>query len=329
VNDSGDPVEKQTAVDLLADPFRFDQEKLEGLALGGGSLFVVNDNDGGTAQNFFLRLSPYVLGAPVMPEVVPDVVINEVNSTGANPDSVELRNRGVTTADISGWTLTDGGGGVFTIPESTTILAGGVLLFDALSFGLGSADSVALATSLGTPVDSHAWTAHVSSASRCGTTAPIFWPTDGSNGAGVSTPGTANDCTGPTVAGQSDIVINEINSSGNDFVELYNQGVAEVDLSGWKVTDSDPTHVYILPAGTTIAAGAYLVIEGDWTTVEPALTFGLGQGDSVIVYTPYDQEVDNQTWTGHAATASRCPDGTGASFTNPTTVTKGTANACL
>jgi hypothetical protein len=55
VNDRTKPVSKTTAIDLLADSFRFDQEKLEGLALGGGSLFVVNDNDGGQAQNFFVR----------------------------------------------------------------------------------------------------------------------------------------------------------------------------------------------------------------------------------------------------------------------------------
>jgi hypothetical protein len=55
LNDLTKPVTKTTAIDLLADSFRFDQEKLEGLALGGGSLFVVNDNDGGQAQNFFVR----------------------------------------------------------------------------------------------------------------------------------------------------------------------------------------------------------------------------------------------------------------------------------
>lgn len=62
-NDSSNPVEKETAIDLLADTFRFDQEKIEGLALGGGSLFVVNDNDGGQSQNFFLRFSANALRA--------------------------------------------------------------------------------------------------------------------------------------------------------------------------------------------------------------------------------------------------------------------------
>jgi hypothetical protein len=77
-----------------------------------------------------------------------------------------------------------------------------------------------------------------------------------------------------------------------------------------------------------IASGGYLVIEGDWTSTPPALSFGLGMGDSVVLYSPYDRQVDNQTWTGHAATASRCPNGTGA-LLNPTTDTKGAVNSCL
>lgn len=61
-NDIAHPVEKRLVVDLLDQPFRFDQEKIEGLALGGGSLWVTNDNDGGEAPNFFLKLDPTVLG---------------------------------------------------------------------------------------------------------------------------------------------------------------------------------------------------------------------------------------------------------------------------
>ncbi len=72
---------RRLAYDLLKGPFRLDQEKIEGLALGGGSLWVVNDNDGGQAQEFFLRLDLSVLaGAAEGPEVVPNVVINEASS---------------------------------------------------------------------------------------------------------------------------------------------------------------------------------------------------------------------------------------------------------
>lgn len=338
VNDPNDPVEKTTVIDLLADSFRFDQEKLEGLAIGGGSLFVVNDNDGGTAQNFFVRFSPNLLGVGgggTAPEVIPEVVINELASTGFPSDFVELKNLGSTPANISGWTMTDGGGGVHTFPNGTTLPGGGLLLINgtstpALAFGLGNGDSVALATSLGTAVDSYVYLAHVSSSSRCGTSGLIFWPTNGLNGADAGTPGTENACVGPTVVGQSDIVVNEVKSNpGTDFVELYNKGASDVDVSNWKVLDNDTSHTpLVLPSGTIIPAGGFLLIEGEGGPGSLTLPFGVGNGDSITLFSPYDATVDAFSWGAvHATTANRCPDGD-ANIVNPLTETKGSANAC-
>ncbi|MEZ5329884.1 MAG: lamin tail domain-containing protein [Verrucomicrobiales bacterium] len=59
------------------------------------------------------------------------------------------------------------------------------------------------------------------------------------------------------------IVINEImadppsNSRNGEFVELYNRGTSPVDLSGWRFVDGIS---YDIPAGTSLAAGQYLVI---------------------------------------------------------------------
>lgn len=332
-NDPNDPVEKTTAIDLLADSFRFDQEKIEGLAIGGGSLFVVNDNDGGTAQNFFVRFSPNLLGTSsggAGPEVIPSIVINELASTGFPNDFVELKNLGSTPVNVSGFTLTDGGGGVHTLPNGTAIAAGGLLLIDALAFGLGSNDSVTLKTALGTVIDSYAYTTHVSSASRCGTSGLIFWPTTGTSGSAAGTPGAENNCTGPAVAGQRDVVVNEVKSNpGTDFVELFNSGAASVDLAHWKLLDNDTSHTpYVLPPGTTIAAGGFLVVEGEGSPGSLVLPFGIGSGDSVTLFSPYDQVVSELAWgSGHATTANRCPDG-GATIVNPLPETKGAANAC-
>jgi DNA-binding beta-propeller fold protein YncE len=204
VNDIASPVEKVLRVDLLAHPFRFDQEKIEGIALGGGSLFVTNDNDGGEALNFFLRLDPSVL--------------------------------------------------------------------------LGAID------------------------------AP---------------PGEEEP---PFVDGQDVLRINEVNSQGDDFIELVNTGSATVDLSGWKITDNDPTHVFVLPAGTVVGPGQLVLVSGEGGP-EPALTFGLGSADAAILYTPFDVVVDEHTWVSHVASASRCADGVGA-FVAPTTATPGAPNAC-
>ena len=62
------------------------------------------------------------------------------------------------------------------------------------------------------------------------------------------------------------IVINEIfftNLTGetpNDWVELYNKGTQEVDLSDWTIKDEDDSHAFVIPQGITIASSGYLVI---------------------------------------------------------------------
>ena len=192
VNDRNNPVNKQTAIDLLADSFRFDQEKLEGLALGGGSLFVVNDNDGGEAHNFFVRFSSQTLLGTVQPEEVPGVVINEVNSNSSSSgydDFVELYNGDSVVADVGGWKIRDDAANEYVIPGGTTIAPGEYLVvWDADGLpGLGNGDAAYLFTSLDTMVDGYDYEGHVSSASRCGTTGLIFWPTDGVTG-GLATP---------------------------------------------------------------------------------------------------------------------------------------------
>jgi hypothetical protein len=57
-DDRSDPVDKVMGHDLLQRAFPFDQEKIEGLALDGESLWVSNDNDEGRAANLFMKLAP-------------------------------------------------------------------------------------------------------------------------------------------------------------------------------------------------------------------------------------------------------------------------------
>lgn len=64
------------------------------------------------------------------------------------------------------------------------------------------------------------------------------------------------------------VIINEVQYDDNggddrEFVELYNDGVAAVDISGWTVIGRDVTTVNpsaTIPAATSIAAGGYYVI---------------------------------------------------------------------
>jgi hypothetical protein len=120
------------------------------------------------------------------------------------------------------------------------------------------------------------------------------------------------------------VKINEVESSGgipDDWVELTNVGGSTADLSGWIVKDNDDTHLFVIPAGTMLAPGAFLALD-------VAVSFGLGASDSARIYDPSLTLVDTYTWTSHATTTyGRCPDGTGP-FVTTIASTKGTANAC-
>ncbi|WP_222836490.1 lamin tail domain-containing protein, partial [Curtobacterium sp. B18] len=92
--------------------------------------------------------------------------------------------------------------------------------------------------------------------------------------------------------------------------------------------DDDSSHeAYVLPTGSTIAAGGYFVID-QLSATAPGFDFGLGGADTVRVYDPAGDLVLRYAWTAHAAvTYGRCPDGTGA-LMDTTASTKGAANDC-
>jgi hypothetical protein len=121
------------------------------------------------------------------------------------------------------------------------------------------------------------------------------------------------------------IKVNEVESNGGtpgDWVELFNAGSTDVDLSDWIFRDNDDTHSYTLPLGSSIPAGGYLVLD------EAAFGFGLGGADSARLFAPGLILVDSHTWTAHAATTYvRCPNGSG-DFATSTTSSKGAINEC-
>jgi LPXTG-motif cell wall-anchored protein len=124
----------------------------------------------------------------------------------------------------------------------------------------------------------------------------------------------------------SSIRINEVESQGgdpDDWVELANAGTTAVDVGGLVLTDDDPADRYELPAGTTIPAGGYLVLDRG-----ADFAFGLGGSDAVRLLRADGTVVDEHAWTSHATTTyGRCPDAAGA-FTTTTTPTRGAANDC-
>jgi hypothetical protein len=250
------------------------------------------------------------------------VRINEVESSGGSPgDWVELYNPSDAPVDLSGYVFRDNNdAGGYVLPAGTTIAARGHLVLDEaqFGFGLGAADAARLYRSGGTTlVDSYVWTAHAATTyGRCPDGAGTFVTT------AAPTKGTANVCPAVTTTVQ----INEVESSGGvpgDWVELANVGTAPVDLTGYVFRDDDNTRGYVLPAGSVIPAGGYLVLE------EAQFGFGLGAADQARLFAPGGVTlVDGYAWTAHATTTyGRCPDGTGA-FRTTTSVTKGAANDC-
>lgn len=251
------------------------------------------------------------------------IVFNEVESNGdAIGDFAEVANTSGSPIDISGYQFTDSEpervGHVYPVPAGTVVAAGGyfVLTEAAFGFGLGAPDAVRLLLPDGTTVvDSYAWTAHATTTyGRCpDQTGAIVTTT-------TSTRGTANDCRPP-------IKINEIESSGGtpgDWVELLNTGTTSVDVGGFVFKDSDDTHIAPIALGTTIAAGAYLVLNENVD-----FTFGLGQPDSARLYAADGTTlIDSYAWTTHATTTyGRCPNGTG-DLTTTQVPTKGALNSC-
>lgn len=107
----------------------------------------------------------------------------------------------------------------------------------------------------------------------------------------------------------SPVVISEV-SSTTDQLELYNRTGAAVDLSAWFIQDEDQAaeKTYAFPAGTSIAAGAFLVLEKG-----TAHAFGFGKDDVVYLYDVDGELADVADWPTNGALESWCrvPDGSG------------------
>lgn len=254
------------------------------------------------------------------PPPSPTIRVNEVESSGGVPgDWAELVNYGGAPVDLSGYVFRDNDDThAYVVPSGTVVAPGAYFVLEEadFGFGLGAPDAARLFAPDGTTlVDSYSWTTHATPTTygRCPDATGSFTTTTS------VTKGAKNDC---SVA----VVINEVESSGGvpgDWVELYNAGGTTVDLTGYVFRDNDDSDAYVLPAGSTIAAGGYLVLD------EADFVFGLGGSDSARLFAPDGTTlVDSYTWTAHATTTyGRCPNGTG-SFATTSSSTKGTANDC-
>lgn len=135
----------------------------------------------------------------------------------------------------------------------------------------------------------------------------------------------------PTVAEYNGVVINEFAADNkaavtdnageyDDWIELYNNSVDEVDLSGYYMTD-DGTELtkWQFPEGTTIEAAGYLIVwadedEDQVSEDELHSDFKLSSGgEEILLLNPDLEIVDTVTFDEQNAdiTFARVPNGTG------------------
>ena len=126
-----------------------------------------------------------------------------------------------------------------------------------------------------------------------------------------------------TAVGPQTVIVSEVNSNaGTDFFELYNYGTEAVSLDGWKWDDDSASFTdaaaVSFPAGTTLAAGARLVVVAGTDAAAFKTTWGLGaevpvvatggpglgSGDAVVVFNQAGQAVTALNYGISAKTAS-------------------------
>ena len=59
------------------------------------------------------------------------------------------------------------------------------------------------------------------------------------------------------------LVINEINSAPDDWVEFINLGTEEMDLSGYEIRDNSDDHRWKFAEGTKLQAGELFVVDAN------------------------------------------------------------------
>ncbi|MGE0020565.1 MAG: CotH kinase family protein [Draconibacterium sp.] len=133
-----------------------------------------------------------------------------------------------------------------------------------------------------------------------------------------------------TISDGNSVVINEINYSSpddkdaGDWIELFNWGRVDLDISGWVFKDSENDHQFIIPENTVLASNAFLVLcrsIADFNVVNPGISgvtgdfdFGLsGSGDAVRLFDNKGILVDSVAF-GSANPWPAEPDGGGPSL---------------
>lgn len=293
------------------------------------------------------------VAASVAPTPAPQIVLNEMRSDGGGYDYIELYNAANTdyTFAANEWAVNDIKGFAedkvpgIVIPAGTVISAKGFLLIavdqtavpfgapastligGAVNFGLGKGDTAVLVYK-NEILDQKKWDdgTHINSFGRLPDGATWHVQTEPLE----ATPGASNKL--PAVvapAGPTDIVINEIVSSGRadinfDYIEIYNKGEQPYTFAAgeWTLTDTGNKPMPI-PAGTEIPAKGHIILLTDLAVGAnlPANapagailnggveTFGIGKKETITLFYKGEQRDQISYGDFHVNSFGRLPDG--------------------
>ncbi len=245
---------------------------------------------------------------------------------------IELYNPVSEEVDVSGCKIDDiigGGTSLYTLPGGTIIPANGYLVLYQSTTGIylnNDGDDVNFIDTDGsTIIDTHTYSSSSDDIS-------IGRETDGASTwttFNTPTPGAANNG-GSSSGDVFDIIINEYLPDpyvlySEEWIELYNPSVDDVDLSGCVLDDliGGGTSPYTIAGGTIIVAGGYLVFYQGTTGL--ALN---NDGDNVnLLATDGSTLIDSHTYSSSSNDISIGRETDGAStWTTFTTPTPGAAN---
>ena len=277
--------------DLIFDAAYSSQPPFPASSDGAGHSLVLSRPSYGEGNPDAWAASENIGGSPGKAEPVSDpalrtVLINEflAHTSASQTDFVELYNYSTQAVDLAGCVLTDNAAtNKCVLPPGTVIPALGFASFNEsqLGFGLSSSgETIYFINPAGT---------RVLDAVRFGPQAQGISTGRQPDGAAefralaAPTPGSnnADRLFQPIVI--NEILYKPVTQDDNDqYVELYNQGQAAVDLSGWTFVDGLN---YTFPADAILPAGGYFVVCRNVThlltnypNLTPAITFGDFQG---------------------------------------------------
>lgn len=284
---------------------------------------------------------------------LPSLLLNEMRSNGGGYDYIEIYNAENTdyTFAANEWAVNDIKGFAedktpgIVIPAGTIIPAKGFLLIavdqtsvpfgaptttvvgGANNFGLGKGDTAVLVYK-NALVDQQKWdeATHVNTYGRL----PDGGQWHAQSDALEPTPGASNKLPVAVVpAGPTDIVINEIVSSGRadinfDYVEIYNKSGQPYNFAAgeWTLTDTGNKPMPI-PGGTVIPAKGHIILLTDLAVGanlpvnapanailnSGAETFGIGKKETITLFYKGEQRDQISYGDFHVNAFGRLPDG--------------------